>query len=74
MLALIGDSGNAGSIALHRSLGFAEVGVLRQVGFKGGRWLDVVIMQRTLRTLSPADRAIRADPGGEARKIEPDSL
>jgi L-amino acid N-acyltransferase YncA len=48
MLALIGDSANTGSIGMHVSLGFARTGVLRSVGLKFGRWLDVVIMQRTL--------------------------
>lgn len=48
MLALIGDSDNSGSIGLHTRLGFAHVGVLRRVGFKHGRWLDVVLMQRDL--------------------------
>jgi L-amino acid N-acyltransferase YncA len=48
MIAVIGDSGNAGSIALHRSLGFRPVGTLRSVGFKFGRWVDSVIMQREL--------------------------
>jgi phosphinothricin acetyltransferase len=48
MLAIVGDSGNAGSIALHRSLGFREVGTLRSVGFKFGGWLDTVLMQRAL--------------------------
>jgi len=48
MLAIVGDSGNAGSIALHRSLGFREVGTLRSVGFKFGGWLDTMLMQRAL--------------------------
>ena len=48
MLALIGDSGNAGSIGLHRSCGFRPAGVLEAVGFKGGRWVDVVVMARDL--------------------------
>ncbi len=48
MLALIGDSENEGSIGVHASLGFARAGVLRAVGVKFGRWLDVVIMQRAL--------------------------
>ncbi len=48
MLAVIGDSGNAGSIALHRAAGFREAGVFRSVGFKHGRWIDVVFMQRAL--------------------------
>ena len=50
MIAVIGDSANAGSIGLHRSLGFRQEGVLRGVGFKFGRWVDVVIMHRTLAT------------------------
>jgi phosphinothricin acetyltransferase len=48
MLAVIGDSANAGSIALHRRCGFAHVGVFRSVGFKLGRWVDTVMMQRPL--------------------------
>jgi len=48
MIAVIGDSGNAASIALHRSLGFEHRGVVRAAGFKHGRWLDVVWMQRSL--------------------------
>lgn len=48
MVAFIGDSGNAASIALHRRLGFEDAGVLRAIGFKHGRWLDVVLMQRSL--------------------------
>lgn len=48
MLAVIGDSGNQGSIALHRRLGFAPVGTLTSVGFKLGRWVDTVLMQRPL--------------------------
>jgi len=48
MLAVIGDSANAASIALHRSRGFSMIGTLPAVGFKFGRWVDSVIMQRTL--------------------------
>jgi phosphinothricin acetyltransferase len=48
MVAMIGDSGNAGSIALHRACGFEPVGVFRGLGFKGGRWVDVAMMQRPL--------------------------
>ena len=48
MFAVIGDSENAGSIGLHVSLGFRQVGVLRSAGMKFGRWLDVVYMQRAL--------------------------
>ena len=45
-VAVIGDSGNQGSIALHTALGFHHVGVLAGAGMKFGRWLDVVLMQR----------------------------
>ena len=48
MVAVIGDSGNAGSIGLHRSLGFEHTGVLKSAGWKFERWLDVVLMQRSL--------------------------
>lgn len=50
LVAVIGDSGNAGSIGLHRSLGFHHVGTLEAVGFKCGRWVDTVIMQCPLTT------------------------
>jgi phosphinothricin acetyltransferase len=43
MVAVIGDSANAGSITLHRRLGFDMVGTLRNVGFKHGRWVDTVL-------------------------------
>ncbi len=48
MVAVIGDSGNAASIRLHAALGFHHVGVLKHLGCKHGRWLDVVLMQRAL--------------------------
>lgn len=48
MLAVIGDSGNHGSVGLHRALGFSPVGTFASVGFKFGRWVDVVLMQRPL--------------------------
>jgi L-amino acid N-acyltransferase YncA len=48
LVAVIGDSGNAGSIGLHRSLGFVEIGVGRGFGFKHGRWVDIVQMQKPL--------------------------
>lgn len=48
MLSLIGDSENIASIGVHSSLGFQTVGTMRKVGFKLTRWLDVVIMQKTL--------------------------
>jgi L-amino acid N-acyltransferase YncA len=48
MIAVIGDSEQTGSIALHAALGFAYVGSLPNTGFKFGRWLDSVLMQRPL--------------------------
>lgn len=49
MLAVIGDSPNqAASIRLHQACGFAPVGRLPDVGFKFGRWLDTLLMQREL--------------------------
>ena len=48
MLAVIGDANNAGSVGVHTALGFTHTGVLKSAGWKFGRWLDVVLMQRTL--------------------------
>lgn len=48
MLAVIGDSANAGSIGVHRALGFQDAGLLKAAGWKFDRWLDVVLMQREL--------------------------
>jgi len=48
MIAIIGNSGNKPSIALHESLGFRLVGILREVGFKHEQWVDSVVMQRAL--------------------------
>jgi len=48
MVAVIGDSANAASIALHAACGFRNVGVLCAAGFKHGRWVDTVLMQRAL--------------------------
>jgi phosphinothricin acetyltransferase len=48
MVAVIGDEDSKGSIALHRSLGFELVGAFRGVGYKHGRWLSTVLMQRPL--------------------------
>ncbi|MCP9630588.1 GNAT family N-acetyltransferase [Rhodopseudomonas palustris] len=48
MIAVIGDSANAGSVGLHRKTGFELIGVHRNVGLKFGRWLDTVMMQRAL--------------------------
>lgn len=48
MVAVIGDSDHQASIRLHESLGFRMVGVLEGVGYKFGRWVDSVLMQRSL--------------------------
>ena len=48
LIAVIGDSAHQASIGLHESQGFMRVGTLRSVGFKLGRWVDSVIMQRPL--------------------------
>lgn len=48
MLAVIGDSDNAASIGLHRACGFTRMSVFDGLGFKFGRWVDTVIMQRAL--------------------------
>lgn len=48
VMAVIGDSGNTGSIGLHRALGFEPVGVVQGCGWKFDRWLDIVLMQKTL--------------------------
>jgi phosphinothricin acetyltransferase len=48
LIAVIGDSGNLASVALHLRCGFRHVGVLSDVGFKRDRWLDAIIMQRGL--------------------------
>jgi L-amino acid N-acyltransferase YncA len=48
MIAVIGDSDQQASIRLHAATGFSQIGTLRSVGFKFGRWLDSVLMQRAL--------------------------
>ncbi len=48
LLAVIGDSANVGSIGVHRSLGFTDVGVMRSVGWKFGAWRDIVLMEKIL--------------------------
>lgn len=59
LIAVIGDSGNIASIALHRRLGFEQAGVIRACGWKFGRWLDIVLMEKPL---------------GEADRTAPDIL
>ncbi|MCW2306739.1 GNAT family N-acetyltransferase [Rhodobium gokarnense] len=48
MIAVIGDSDNAASIGLHEACGFRHIGTFKSVGYKHGRWLDTVMMQREL--------------------------
>lgn len=48
LIAVIGDSANAGSVGVHRAQGFTHVGVLKDCGWKFGRWLDVVLMEKSL--------------------------
>jgi len=48
IVACIADTGNPASPGLHRALGFVDAGVLKSVGFKHGRWLDTLLMQKTL--------------------------
>jgi len=48
MLAVIGDSANVGSVGVHRSCGFESTGLLKAAGWKFERWLDVVLMQKSL--------------------------
>jgi phosphinothricin acetyltransferase len=62
MIAVIGDSANAGSIGVHAKMGFTMIGTHPNVGFKFGRWLDTVMMQRALgegAATLPADYASR---------------
>ncbi len=47
-IAVIGDSANAGSIGLHKALGFEHTGTVTACGWKFGRWLDIVLMEKTL--------------------------
>ena len=48
LIAVIGDSANLGSIGVHRSVGFTDVGVLKACGWKFDKWLDVVLMEKPL--------------------------
>ena len=68
MVAVVGDSANLASIRLQERLGFRPVGVLRSVGYKHGRWLDTVLLQRALGTgdAAPPDRPPDGDPSRSA--------
>jgi L-amino acid N-acyltransferase YncA len=57
VIAIIADTGDPGSFALHGSRGFHEAGRLRNVGLKHGRWLDTVLFQRALGPDAVADAA-----------------
>ena len=48
LIAVIGDSANAGSVGVHRGQGFTHVGVLKDCGWKFGEWRDVVLMEKVL--------------------------
>ena len=48
LIAVIGDSANLGSVAVHTAVGFTPVGVLKSCGWKFGKWLDVVLMEKAL--------------------------
>ena len=65
MIAVIGDSANAASIGLHAALGFRHVGTLHAVGFKFGRWIDSVLMQRALGCERSTASPRSGDPGPE---------
>ncbi len=58
MLAVMGDPANSGSARLHESLGFRVVGTFERVGYKHGRWLDTLLMQRDL---VPAPEPVATD-------------
>jgi L-amino acid N-acyltransferase YncA len=60
MLAVIGDSANAGSIGVHRACGFEDCGRFKAAGWKFGRWVDVVLMQKAL------GEGAATDPGDAA--------
>lgn len=58
LIAMVGDSNNQGSLKVHQQVGFTEIGTQKDVGFKHDRWLDTVLLQRTL---SEVNRSIEDD-------------
>ncbi|EJK84502.1 GNAT family N-acetyltransferase [Rhizobium sp. AP16] len=62
MIAVIGGAAPA-SIALHRAAGFAETGLLKGTGYKHGRWLDTMLMQKALGDGAETDPDPSAYPG-----------
>lgn len=72
MVAAIGGGDeNEGSIALHTALGFERAGVLKAVGWKFGRWLDVVYLQRAL---AASDKAVPDDKKGQLARVPVESF
>jgi phosphinothricin acetyltransferase len=65
LIAVIGDSGNSASVGLHTALGFERTGVSKSVGFKHGRWVDIVHMQKAL---NGGDTAAPDSPGIKLRE------
>jgi L-amino acid N-acyltransferase YncA len=59
LIAVIGDSSHTASIGLHASQGFLRVGTLRSVGYKHGRWVDSILMQRPI---GPGDGTAPSSP------------
>ena len=59
LIAVIGDSGNRGSVGVHQALGFEQVGVIKSCGWKFDRWLDIVLMEKPV---GAADRAAPVAP------------
>ncbi|RZJ26838.1 MAG: N-acetyltransferase family protein [Haliea sp.] len=48
LIAVIGDSNNLSSVGVHRALGFSQVGVFKSCGWKFGKWLDIVLMEKAI--------------------------
>jgi phosphinothricin acetyltransferase len=55
LIAVIGDSANAGSIGVHRAAGFTQVGIMKSVGWKFGAWRDIVLMEKPLGAADTTD-------------------
>ena len=62
MVAVISDKGAEGSIALHEKLGFVEVGRMGRVGFKFGRWLGTIYLQKSLKPVKKRGKQSRSTP------------
>jgi L-amino acid N-acyltransferase YncA len=63
VLAVIADTGEPASLMLHRSCGFAHAGRLREVGYKHGRWVDTLLLQRDLGLSGRCGNRAGSDPG-----------